>query len=134
VMGADVKDGMEVETLQGEKFTVNVKNGTVTITGGDILPVATVVAGDNEFSNGVAHVIDQVLVPPTISEKLKAAAAEKPAAGAGEKTAENVPKLSNATTTAAPEAERAVDHATRSLKAATGLLLGIFGLISVVLA
>jgi len=31
-------------------------------------------------------------------------------------------------------AERAVDHATRSLKAATGLLLGIFGLISVVLA
>merc|ERR1719454_1987840 len=71
VMAKDVTDGMEVPTIQGEKFTVNVKNDTVTITGGDILPAATVVSADAVASNGVAHVIDQVLIPPTISAALK---------------------------------------------------------------
>jgi len=125
VMSSDISDGMEVETLQGEKFTVNVKNGTVTITGGDILPAATVVIGDNEFSNGVAHVIDQVLIPPTISKALKEAATAAPAETAA------VPEVKE-TTTAAPGAS--ADDATRSLKAATGLLLGLFGLSSLVLA
>ena len=79
VMSSDISDGMEVETLQGEKFTVNMKDGKATITGGDILPAATVETGDIAVSNGVAHVIDQVLIPPTISKALKGGAAEKPA-------------------------------------------------------
>ena len=65
---------MEVETLQGEKFTVNIANGTVSITGGDILPVSNVIGTDVEASNGVVHLIDQVLIPPTISEAQKAGA------------------------------------------------------------
>merc|ERR1719163_2304296 len=77
VMAADVTDGMEVTTLQGEKFTVNVKDGKPTITGGDILPPANVIGTDVAVSNGVAHVIDQVLIPPTISKALKGGAAEK---------------------------------------------------------
>merc|ERR550514_1525240 len=72
VMAADVTDGLEVETLQGEKFTVGIKAGIdPTITGGSILPPANVITTDVEASNGIIHVIDQVLVPPTISAKMQ---------------------------------------------------------------
>ncbi len=59
VMAADVKDGLEAETLQGAplKFTVGA-DGSVKI--GDVNVVATDVAA----SNGVIHVIDAVLMPP----------------------------------------------------------------------
>ena len=134
VMSSDISDGMEVETLQGEKFTVNMKDGKATITGGDILPAATVETGDIAVSNGVAHVIDQVLIPPTISKALKGGAAEKPA---DDKKAGAAPAPATAPAPApAPAAadDKSVDHASRSLKAATGLLLGIFGLSSLLLA
>jgi transforming growth factor-beta-induced protein len=74
VMAADVSDGLKVDTVQGEQFTVNVKDGAPTITGGDILPAAKVIGTDIAASNGVVHVIDMMLVPPTISDALKAAA------------------------------------------------------------
>ena len=55
---ADLKDGQELTTVQGEKLTVSVDGDTVKV--GD----ATVTQADVTTSNGVVHVIDKVLVPP----------------------------------------------------------------------
>lgn len=55
---ADLKDGQELTTVQGEKLTVSIDGDTVKV--GD----ATVTQADVETSNGVVHVIDKVLVPP----------------------------------------------------------------------
>ena len=54
---ADLSDGMEIETVQGQKLTVSIVDETVTING------AQVVLADVGTSNGVVHVIDTVLVP-----------------------------------------------------------------------
>jgi transforming growth factor-beta-induced protein len=59
VPSSDVTAG-DVETLQGESITIGVEDGTVTVND------ATVTAVDVEASNGVIHVIDTVLVPPSI--------------------------------------------------------------------
>jgi uncharacterized surface protein with fasciclin (FAS1) repeats len=45
--------------VQGSPITVGIVDGVVTIDG------ATVVAADIEASNGVIHVIDAVILPPT---------------------------------------------------------------------
>ncbi len=55
---ADLTDGQELETVNGETLTVSVEGDTVKV--GD----ATVVQADVPASNGVVHVIDTVLVPP----------------------------------------------------------------------
>jgi uncharacterized surface protein with fasciclin (FAS1) repeats len=58
VMAADISDGMEVETLQGSPVTFGVTgDGSTTIND------ANIIASDVEASNGVVHVIDQVLQP-----------------------------------------------------------------------
>jgi uncharacterized surface protein with fasciclin (FAS1) repeats len=59
VMSADVQPG-KVPTVEGEDLTIKVNDGTVTVNG------ATVEAVDVEASNGVIHVIDEVLVPPNV--------------------------------------------------------------------
>ncbi len=60
VMSSDLSDGMMVDTVNGAQLKVTVKDdGTVMI--GD----ATVTTADIETSNGVIHVIDTVLVPPS---------------------------------------------------------------------
>jgi len=55
---ADLKDGQELTTVQGEKLTVSVKGSTVKVND------ATVEKADVNASNGVVHVINKVLVPP----------------------------------------------------------------------
>ncbi len=55
---ADLTDGQELTTVQGEKLTVSIEGDTVKV--GD----ATVAQADVATSNGVVHVIDKVLVPP----------------------------------------------------------------------
>lgn len=60
VMSADVEPG-KVKTVEGQDLTIAVKDdGTVTVNG------ATVEKVDIEASNGVIHVIDEVLVPPGV--------------------------------------------------------------------
>lgn len=59
-MAADLSDGQKLTTVQGEELEVAVgDDGAVTING------ATVTTADVEASNGVVHVIDQVLTPPS---------------------------------------------------------------------
>lgn len=81
VLAADVvgMDGEMAKTVQGESVTITVEGSTVMVND------ATVVITDIQASNGVIHVIDKVLVPPTIAAEM--------AAGSGGATT---------TTTAAP--------------------------------
>jgi len=58
-MAADVTDGLEVETLQGGAVKFSIVDGVVKIND------ATIVITDIEASNGVIHVIDAVILPPT---------------------------------------------------------------------
>lgn len=61
VLAADVVglDGQSVATVNGAEVTVTVDGDTVMING------ATVVQTDIDASNGVIHVIDSVLLPPS---------------------------------------------------------------------
>ncbi|MEO5911828.1 MAG: fasciclin domain-containing protein [Pelobium sp.] len=56
---ADLTDGMELTTVEGQKLKVTIKDGVVMV--GD----AKVTIADVVSSNGVTHVIDKVLLPPT---------------------------------------------------------------------
>ena len=62
VFASDLSNGQVVTTVNGNTFTVNINNGTVTITdtqGND----ATVVCTDVTATNGVIHVITKVTLP-----------------------------------------------------------------------
>ena len=61
VRSSDLTDGMEVNTLAGDKFTINLGDG-VTITDFNDRP-STVIAADVQANNGVIHVINTVLLP-----------------------------------------------------------------------
>ena len=58
VMSTDVMAG-DVATVEGSNITLGTTNGVQ-------VNDATVVSADVEASNGVIHVIDKVLVPPTV--------------------------------------------------------------------
>ena len=59
VMAADVTDGLEAATVQGGMVTFSIVDGVAKIN--DVNIVAT----DIVASNGVIHVIDAVILPPT---------------------------------------------------------------------
>lgn len=61
VMAKDVKAG-EVPTVQGEKIKVSIQGSTVMVN------TAKVVKTDITASNGVIHVIDAVLMPPSMAK------------------------------------------------------------------
>jgi uncharacterized surface protein with fasciclin (FAS1) repeats len=63
VMAADVEPGT-VKTVNGASFTVSIDGGEVVITDGQGNK-SKVVKTDISASNGVIHVIDTVLLPPT---------------------------------------------------------------------
>ncbi len=73
VMAADVVelDGEMVETANGETVTITVDGETVMVN------AATVVETDIEASNGVIHIIDFILVPPSAAEALGLGAEEE---------------------------------------------------------
>ena len=59
-MSTDLSDGMQAETVNGQPLDITIKDdGTVLVND------AKVVMADIETSNGVIHVIDKVLVPPS---------------------------------------------------------------------
>ncbi|MEO1286348.1 MAG: fasciclin domain-containing protein [Chloroflexota bacterium] len=62
VLSTDLSDGMEVETVNGATFTVNVGDDGVSITDA-VGRTVNVVDTDIEASNGVIHVLDNVLLP-----------------------------------------------------------------------
>jgi transforming growth factor-beta-induced protein len=53
----NLTNGQSVTTLQGQTLSIGVSGSTVTVNG------ATVVAADIEATNGIIHLIDEVLVP-----------------------------------------------------------------------
>jgi uncharacterized surface protein with fasciclin (FAS1) repeats len=59
VMAADITDGLMASSLQGSEVSFAIDGGTVTIN------EATIVATDIEAANGVIHVIDAVILPPS---------------------------------------------------------------------
>jgi uncharacterized surface protein with fasciclin (FAS1) repeats len=59
VMAADVARLTEARTVNGAMVRIRTTDGTVRVDG------ATVVAADIAASNGVIHVIDAVILPPT---------------------------------------------------------------------
>lgn len=70
VMSTDLTDGMTPATLNGNTVEI----GTV---GGVTVNKANVTSADIEASNGVIHVIDQVIVPPDFMLDKEAAMADK---------------------------------------------------------
>lgn len=67
VMSGDLSDGMKAETVEGSEATITITDGKAKVDG------ATVVMADFIASNGMVHVIDQVILPPSIKEALSTA-------------------------------------------------------------
>ena len=65
-------DGSSVATVQGEEISITVDSGTIFIN-----ETAEVVSADLAADNGIVHVINQVLLPPTIAQALGVAAPEE---------------------------------------------------------
>jgi uncharacterized surface protein with fasciclin (FAS1) repeats len=63
VLAADVVELSSATSLQGDDIAIEVVDGGVVLNGS-----TNVTATDVEASNGVVHVIDQVLLPPSLSE------------------------------------------------------------------
>ena len=59
VMSTDLEDGMTPATVNGATITVSIEGETVMIN------ESTVTTANVEASNGVIHIIDKVLLPPT---------------------------------------------------------------------
>lgn len=59
VMSSDLKEGQKAKTVQGEEVTISLKNGA-SVNG------AKVAKADIAASNGVVHVIDAVILPPSM--------------------------------------------------------------------
>ena len=59
VMSSDLSDGMKAKTVEGSNITVHMNGQGVKIN------EANVSAADIKASNGVVHVIDQVILPPS---------------------------------------------------------------------
>lgn len=57
----DLSDGMQVATVEGSNAEVTLQDGAAMIEG------AKVVMADVKASNGIVHVIDAVILPPSMS-------------------------------------------------------------------
>ncbi len=62
VASTDLSDGMAATTVEGSEAVVTLANGEAMIAG------AKVIAADVKASNGIVHVIDAVILPPSMME------------------------------------------------------------------
>lgn len=62
-LSSDLSDGQTIETLQGEEVSVTINEDGVQING------ANVATADLEGTNGVVHIIDAVILPPSFAEE-----------------------------------------------------------------
>ena len=67
VMSTDLSNGLAAKTVQGENIMVKIAGKRVSFNNN-----VGLVAADVKATNGVIHVIDTVLVPPSIAKKLAA--------------------------------------------------------------
>lgn len=67
VMSGDLEDGMKAETVQGSEVTIDITYGNVMVDN------AKVTMADINASNGVVHIINTVILPPSVKEALAAA-------------------------------------------------------------
>ena len=95
IKSTDLADGMSATTVEGEDVTISIKDGTVMVND------ATVTTADIEASNGVIHVIDTVIMPPSMA----APAADVAATETTTETTEVA--ASDTTTETAPAADAA---------------------------
>jgi len=58
-MSSDLKEGQKAKTVQGEEVMISLKGGA-SVNG------AKVAKADINASNGVVHVIDKVILPPSM--------------------------------------------------------------------
>lgn len=65
VLSTDLKNGLNAKTVQGENLMVYIKGEKVKFN------KSSLVKADIGTSNGVIHVIDTVLLPPSIAKALK---------------------------------------------------------------
>ena len=65
VKSTDLSDGMTAKTVEGSEITVDINYGKVMIDN------ANVTAANIMASNGVVHVIDTVILPPSIKKALE---------------------------------------------------------------
>lgn len=63
VMSSELSDGMEINSLIQEPITVNIYGQGAVVLNGE----SSVTTADVETSNGVIHVIDKVLMPPSMT-------------------------------------------------------------------
>ena len=92
VLSSDLSDGLEAPTAQGENVKFTLGDGKALVND------ANIIAADIEASNGVIHVIDSVILPPSLA----AASAEATPEATAEATAEATPE---ATAEAAPASD-----------------------------
>ncbi|MEM0939004.1 MAG: fasciclin domain-containing protein [Bacteroidota bacterium] len=59
VMSTDLEEGMKAKTVQGDEVSVSLKSGAQ-------INDANVASADIKASNGVVHVIDKVILPPSM--------------------------------------------------------------------
>jgi transforming growth factor-beta-induced protein len=65
VLSSSLSNGQEVTAFSEEKFMININDMGVSIKDGTSVP-ANIVAVDVQGGNGVIHVIDKVILPPSI--------------------------------------------------------------------
>ena len=63
VMSSELEDGMEINSLIQEPITVNIYGQGAVVLNGE----SSVTTADVETSNGIIHIIDKVLIPPSMS-------------------------------------------------------------------
>ena len=101
VMSNDLSDGMEAATLQGESVVFTLGDGMAMVND------ANIIMADIETSNGVIHVIDAVILPPSLlAAAEEVVAAEATPAPAEEAAPEATPApVEEAVEAAAPVAD-----------------------------